>query len=766
MLSRLASRVSFRLAVFTLLAMLLVWTALPDAARLNEFRDVHHLLLYERAAIETINRYGQLPLWNPYYCGGFDAVAAPQTRFVSPTLLLGLLFGAQRAEILTVFFFAVVGMEGMYRWLRLRVTEPGAALAIAPVFALSGQFTVAYFRGWTHFYGVELVPWILFGVTLAARRKPIGMAVAAIAFATLLGFAGFFAAPMVAIAASLESIRALAEQPRRARLRSIAMLAATASFMGAVACIRLWPVAETLVSAPRIMAGTPGFVPRALLTMLAGFLDAAKDGNTELPGSFYVGSAFLGLVALGGHNRKSVRALVIVVIFVWLAAGYARQPSLFGLLRQIPAFAALRYPERFLWIAILFASEPAAHALAGVPILGEGKKWRAGVWLVLGGAAAWTIGNQIAAFQRVAPERQLGVVTERADGEFHQARGNRWLAVHFQSQNLGSLGCYETHQLVQSTLLRGDLPAEEYLAPGSTDAGTVKRVSWTPNRITVHADVTRSARILVNQNWAPGWHASSGTVVSHDGLIGVDIPAGSRDVDIYFRPWSTIGGAAGTTTALLALVFLLWRARRRGDLFSPRQRMITTAAVLLPWVVAGAAFASSPDPKWPAPKMTNANGSPALVEVENEAHVPAAPIGVSFGQPLRVEAGRIIGPDERRNITVETYLRRTGSIPRSTTMFMHVERRKGEPPAQKDREEFYNVDHQVVGGSFYVSDAPEGRLVHDAVGVHVEKAASGVWDVWVSFGHVSGTKGQYMLVDAGTATVQKDQVRIGTFVVP
>ncbi len=33
---------------------------------------------------------------------------------------------------------------------------------------------------------------------------------------------------------------------------------------------------------------------------------------------------------------------------------YALSPALFALLRQLPVFSALRYPERFLWIAILF----------------------------------------------------------------------------------------------------------------------------------------------------------------------------------------------------------------------------------------------------------------------------------------------------------------------------------------------------------------------------------------------------------------------------
>ncbi len=761
MISRLARHLPLRLAFFCVLAALFVWPVLSQAAQMNEFRDVHHLFLYERSAIDTIRRYGELPLWNPYYCGGLDGVGAPQSRFTSPTLLLGLLFGAERAEILTVFFFVIVGMEGMYRWLRLRVTEPLAALVVAPVFALSGQYAVAYHRGWIQFMGFELVPWILLGVTLAARRRPSGIAIASIAFATMLGFAGFFAAPLVAVAAVLEAVRTLAEQPRGARIRGALMLLATASFMATVAMLRLWPVAETLMSAPRIMAGTPGHPPRALLAALVGAL-ALKDGNTELLGSFYVGAGFLALVAVGTHHRSALPPILIAMICGWLAMGYVPRISSFAMLRELPIFAALRYPERFLWLAILFASGPVAAAFARVPYIGESRQWRLATVFVLAAGLVWTIGGEIAAFHRVALARTLGVVTEGRVAEFRQARGNRWLTVHLESQNLGSLSCYETHRLAESTLLRADLPAEEYLAPDAADAGTVRRLSWSPRKITLAVDVTRPARVLVNQNWAPGWHATIGKVVSHEGLLAIDVPAGAHDLTVSFLPWSTLGGAAVTLTSWLALVVIAVRARRRREIFSRRQLVGTTLLVALPWLVAGAAYAWSPDDRWPPPRLTNPNGTPAIVS-DADRHV-ATPIGAAFELPLRVEEAQVSGPDEQ-GLLVDVYFRRLAKIPRSTTMFVHLERRTEERPATKDQQEFFNADHQVVGGSFYLSDTPEGVLVHEAFGVRLDKAAPGTWDVWLAFGHVSGRRGRSPVTSPGEATVSENRLKLGTFVV-
>lgn len=765
MLSRYASSLAFRLAVFTLLAAALVWPVLPDAARINEFRDVHHLFLYEKSAIDTIRHFHELPLWNPYYCGGFDAVGAPQTRFVSPTLLLGLWFGAERAEILTVFFFVIIGMEGMYRWLRLRSQDAFAAFMVAPVFALSGQFAVAYFRGWIQFYGFELAPWILYGITLAARRRVAGVAIASVAFATMVGFAGLFATPLLAVAGLMEGLRSLFAQPRNERRRSFLMLAATASFMLTVAFVRLWPVVETMLSAQRIMAGAPGHLPKALLASLAAQL-VLKDGNTDIDGSFFVGSAFLVIAGLGAQSKKGLGVLVLVFICLWLAAGYSPVVSGFALLRRVPVFSAVRYPERFLWPAMLFASELAAYGVTRLPLQAPSKRWRQAAQLVLSGALVWTVWTEIDAWKRIETARVMGVVSDEFNTDFHQARGNRWRTVHFESIGLGSLGCYETHRLAQSKLLRGDLPQEEYLAPNDATAGTVKRIAWSPNHITVHTSLTKAARVLVNQNWAPGWQASVGQVQDHEGLLAVDVPEGEHDVTLGFRPWSTMGGAAVTLVSLVGLGFLLVRRRHAGKLFAPGQRVGTALAILGPWIVAGAAYAASPDPKWPPQPQTNPNGTPALVPVDEEPKVSATKIGATYEVPIVVEAANVVGPDAHSNLAIELYLRRTGTVSRSTTMFVHFERRKDQGPIPKEKEGFRNADHQIVGGSFFLSDMPEGRLVHDAFGTHLGKGASGIWDVWVAFGHVSGNRGRERLISPGASVKSDKRVRIGTVVLP
>ena len=152
-LARGAAKTSVRLSYFALLALITTWPLLTSAGSLNTYRDSHPLVQYEESARQTIVRFGEAPLWDPYYCGGLDGLGTPQSRFVSPTFLLTLLFGTLRAEPLIAFFMILLGLEGTFRYCRSRGgTSLGAALA-APMFALSGIFAVAPALGWYNFFG-------------------------------------------------------------------------------------------------------------------------------------------------------------------------------------------------------------------------------------------------------------------------------------------------------------------------------------------------------------------------------------------------------------------------------------------------------------------------------------------------------------------------------------------------------------------------------------------------------------------------------------
>jgi hypothetical protein len=227
--------------------------------------------------------------------------------------------------------------------------------------------------------------------------------------------------------------------------------------------------------------------------------------------------------------------------------------------------------------------------------------------------------------------------------------------------------------------------------------------------------------------------------------------------------------------AALVAQALLARGAARGPFpFRRRAALRTGALGRLPWLTLAGFAAAWTEQRYPPPALRNADGSPALVDAPPPN---APPLGARFALPVVLEAAQVLGPDSVENVAIDLYLRRIGAIPRTTTMFVHVVRRGGAKPASEEEKEEdgrqktrKNVDHQVVGGSFYLSDAPLNRVVHDAFGLQTGKLARGPYDVWVGFGHVSGRRGRAAVVDPGSgpgaAEVEDDLVRVGSFVLP
>ncbi|MCI0672669.1 MAG: hypothetical protein L0Y64_19660, partial [Myxococcaceae bacterium] len=75
---RVSASFGLRMLVFGALALWASWTPLGQAGGLNDFRDSHLLHSYEEAAVRTLTHFGQVPLWNPWSCGGLYALGNPQ----------------------------------------------------------------------------------------------------------------------------------------------------------------------------------------------------------------------------------------------------------------------------------------------------------------------------------------------------------------------------------------------------------------------------------------------------------------------------------------------------------------------------------------------------------------------------------------------------------------------------------------------------------------------------------------------------------------
>lgn len=98
--------------------------------------------------------------------------------------------------------------------------------------------------------------------------------------------------------------------------------------------------------------------------------------------------------------------------------------------------------------------------------------------------------------------------------------------------------------------------------------GHVRTADIRPNTIDLVVDVTGPARVVVNQNWLPGFHASVGDLEEHEGLLAVDLQEeGEHEIRLTYRPpWLLLGlgiSATGFVAWIVAQVLIALRSRRR-----------------------------------------------------------------------------------------------------------------------------------------------------------------------------------------------------------
>ncbi|MCP3098298.1 hypothetical protein LZ198_05325 [Myxococcus sp. K15C18031901] len=745
-----ASLTSVRLALFGLIALAACWRPLEQAGGMNDFRDAHLLHSYEDAGTRTVQRYGQLPLWNPWSCGGQYALGSPQTRVSAPTMVLSALVGARRAEPLVLWAFLVLGMEGFFRYARRRVGSTLGALLAAPLFGLTSFTALAWSIGWLNFAGFLLMPWLLWGARRSAEGKVSGAAVVAAVFALLLGFGGTYPVPMGALFVALETGRTLyGLRGTRRRVEALWSLGATALFTLGACAYRLWPLVETMRSSPRVMAGTPGNAFPALMEML---LQLPARGGYSDRGNFFFAPVALALVVVGLvlGKRRALFPAVVAGLSVWMAAGYAASPSLFAGLRALPIFETFRYPERFLVPAGLFLAELAAVGLAVLLARSGRRPWEAWAAALACGLALAGWGVEWRAFDNLTRWSQMVPMPAEHDQPFAQARGNRWEQGHFLALNRGSIACGEAWPVPMSDKLRGDLPQEEYLEDAS--AGSARRAEWTPNRVTVDVDTTRPAVLLVNQNWHPGWKVSEGDVFSRDGLLAVHLPEGRRQVVLRFVPRSGLGGALVTALTWAGLAFVAWSTWRSGKRLLTGPGALGVAAVPL---VAGVLVAQVWHEPVATPRFGNPDGSPLTVP---ELPAGALPVSARFDVPVELVATQLPpGPDAEGLAHLVLYWRVTGPVPRSVGVFVHVMTPDGGR---------VGGDHSVVGGTWFFGDAPRGVLLRDAFSIALPQATRGEWKVLVGLWHEGGDQSRVTARTLEGQEIPDSRVPVGAFSIP
>jgi len=339
-----------------------------------------HAFYHEAARISILD-YGQWPQWNPWYCGGTDLLANPQSRVFDPAYPLVLALGSIVGLKIELALYAWLGLLGMYVLGRDLGLDPVSAWLAPIVYFCGPTYALPASSGMTWIMSTAYIPWV---VLLFLRGPGARRAAVACGACLALMYLGGGVYPVVVTATFLGFLAI-------ASLRAWGVAAVTRLTVAVLACSLILGAAKILPSVafmrefPRRMDQQSGFSVQSLafglfhrdqsLSMAqAGFDGDHFDRSDRLlrgistdfdDVGMYIGPlvAALAVVGLASRGRRLWPFAASIPVFVWLSFGDRPRASLFGALHTLPVFESMRYAERYRFAWLLAVCMFAGHGV-------------------------------------------------------------------------------------------------------------------------------------------------------------------------------------------------------------------------------------------------------------------------------------------------------------------------------------------------------------------------------------------------------------------
>lgn len=515
---------------------------------------------------EALLRYGQWPLWNPYYCGGSEFMAHHFSHFPTPIFAIELVFGTVLGAKISIVAYLAIGMAGVYQVCRrIFGLEAVPSLTAACIAMLSGTYAFHLAEGHINHLSYCYLPWVYLFLELAFERLRFApLAGIFLALAILEG--GYYSATHTALFATLLSIFRTVQSRSPAPGAALALLASCAFMISAP---KLLPAMEFFLDFPRVV-DSDEYTP---FSMLVHSL-LARDQHMELrlpqqAHGWWEYAAYIGhvplLLGLAGAVRSARRYWPLVMsclAFLLLSIGDFHSWSPWNLLHRLPIWSSHHVPSRFIFgFVVLFSILAGIAASEAVALLARRTPSTlaprlAGLALLLW-VAIDLIRVNSKAFESAFIVPPYG---HESSGEFRQTIGEPFHMYSALLQKRGTLNCYASPRGPAKALpdTSPDYRGELYLI----GSGSASYTHWSYDRLSVR--VAGQGILCINQNFAPGWRSTDGReVFSHGGIVATRVSDRDSEVILEYRPGPFRLGLALSGLCLLATIAIFLSNRSK-----------------------------------------------------------------------------------------------------------------------------------------------------------------------------------------------------------
>jgi len=530
-LTRRAVRIA---AVYLGLSLAFCWPlfAVPNGVGIRDW-DVH--LFFYGAVLKNLIEYGQLPFWNPWYCGGNVLWQNPQVALLSPAYPLVAIVGLPLAMKLTIALHYFAGLVAMHllltRIFGLRFLP--LIVFLGCVFTFSGALAMHLAVGHANFLPAFYLPFALFFFCRAIRGGALRDGVIAggvLALMILNG--GLHIVPMAGFAVAVLGMWSAVVTRT---WRPLVMTAVVALAGVALAAPKLVPVARYVTSPQfwdtRTATGHPDLTTVEMLARL--YLDPYQTRGLKLDGQvhgWYEYGNYVGLpvvllfaasvVSILKADRAAGRwfgagLAVTTLVLLAMSAGEFGSLAPATIATHIPLLSDFRIPSRYTIVVGLFGVATVAWGLRStIAEAPRTPRLRTLLLFICVLAIVDLVVRNQAQLRGIFGQRPIaggfsllgGPDTLGVDRDSDPYRpGSPMFSALMADRSFFS--CYEVMQLRRT--------ADPNHPLVSSDGG-VKLVAskFSPNRVEFSVVGGREpGRVRLNQNFSTGWSSDAGQVV-------------------------------------------------------------------------------------------------------------------------------------------------------------------------------------------------------------------------------------------------------------
>lgn len=542
-------------------------------------------LFYYGSVIKNLVEYGQLPFWNPWYCGGNVLWQNPQIALLSPVYPLVAMVSLALAAKIAIVLHYWIGFVGMHLLLTriFRLSYLPLVVYLASIFTLAGGIALHLNAGHSVFLPAFYLPLLLFfflrGLQTDALRD---MLPAGAMLALTIYNGGLHIVPIaLATVGGVGLVAAIAR--RRWRPLVLALLLVTAGL--GYAAPKVLPIA-LFVKSDRfadLRTGRDKLDRMNIPMMIRSFVDPYQNRALRADRTYqrhkwfeygnHIGSLALlltiaSIIWICAHARRpdawlGLSLAATTVLLLALTAGEFSSFSPASVAAHLPLFSSFRVPSRYtIGVPLLAAATIGWVARSGGldRLPAGGSRMFLGLVCMLATLLLLTENRaQFAGVFRIAPlERGFQFLAGRDTLDIDKST-SPWGANSPMLRALVSgrsfFNCYEPLQL------RRTADAEHALVFGD-GRSRIFDTTFSPNRIEFSvANAREPSRVVLNQNYAAGWQSTAGPIVPNpeDGKPSVMLAPGQAGrFSFVFVPPGLWFGLAVFAVSVVGSA-LLWR---------------------------------------------------------------------------------------------------------------------------------------------------------------------------------------------------------------